>query len=109
MDIAIAQQFLRENENAVLATWRRDGRVQMSPVTVGLDGAGAPSSRAPKPPTRPRPSEGQFFGQVRGAHFTLRCDATKWGAFRPDCCRQAGPSDTFLAPFGRSAQCCGYV
>jgi PPOX class probable F420-dependent enzyme len=40
MDIAIAQQFLRENENAVLATWRRDGRVQMSPVTVGLDGAG---------------------------------------------------------------------
>ena len=40
MDIAVAQQFLRENENAVLATWRRDGRVQMSPVTVGLDGAG---------------------------------------------------------------------
>jgi PPOX class probable F420-dependent enzyme len=40
VDIAIAQQFLRENENAVLATWRRDGRVQMSPVTVGLDGAG---------------------------------------------------------------------
>ena len=22
MDIAVAQQFLRENENAVLATWR---------------------------------------------------------------------------------------
>jgi PPOX class probable F420-dependent enzyme len=40
MDIAVAQQFLRENENAVLATWRRDGRIQMSPVTVGLDGAG---------------------------------------------------------------------
>jgi hypothetical protein len=40
MDIAVAQQFMRENENAVLATWRRDGRVQMSPVTVGLDGAG---------------------------------------------------------------------
>ena len=40
MDVATAQQFLRENENAVLATWRRDGRVQMSPVTVGLDGAG---------------------------------------------------------------------
>jgi hypothetical protein len=39
MDIAAAQQFLRENENAVLATWRRDGRLQMSPVTVGLDGA----------------------------------------------------------------------
>jgi general stress protein 26 len=40
MDIAHAQQFLREHENAVLATWRRDGRLQMSPVTVGLDGAG---------------------------------------------------------------------
>jgi PPOX class probable F420-dependent enzyme len=40
MDIAVAQQFLREHENAVLATWRRDGRLQLSPVTVGLDGAG---------------------------------------------------------------------
>jgi PPOX class probable F420-dependent enzyme len=40
MDITVAQQFLREHENAVLATWRRDGRVQMSPVTVGLDAAG---------------------------------------------------------------------
>jgi PPOX class probable F420-dependent enzyme len=40
MEIAVAQQFLREHENAVLTTWRRDGRVQMSPVTVGLDGAG---------------------------------------------------------------------
>ena len=40
MDIAAAQQFLRENENAVLATWRRDGRLQLSPVTVGLDAAG---------------------------------------------------------------------
>jgi PPOX class probable F420-dependent enzyme len=40
MDIAVAQQFLRENENAVLVTWRRDGRLQMSPVTVGLDAAG---------------------------------------------------------------------
>ena len=39
MDIAVAQQFLREHENAILATWRRDERVQMSPVTVGLDGA----------------------------------------------------------------------
>ena len=48
MDIAVAQQFLRDNENAVLATWRRDGRVQLSPVTVGLDAAGRAiiSSRA---------------------------------------------------------------
>jgi PPOX class probable F420-dependent enzyme len=40
MDIAHAQHLLRENDNAVLATWRRDGRLHMSPVTVGLDGAG---------------------------------------------------------------------
>jgi PPOX class probable F420-dependent enzyme len=40
MDIASAQEFLREHHNAVLLTWRRDGRPQMSPVTVGLDAAG---------------------------------------------------------------------
>jgi PPOX class probable F420-dependent enzyme len=40
MDIAVAQQLLCDNEHAVLATWRRDGRLQLSPVTVGLDGAG---------------------------------------------------------------------
>jgi PPOX class probable F420-dependent enzyme len=40
MDIAVAQQFLRAHQNAVLVTWRRDGRLQMSPVTVGLDAAG---------------------------------------------------------------------
>jgi PPOX class probable F420-dependent enzyme len=40
MDITAAQQFLRENERAILATWRRDGRLQMSPITVGLDAAG---------------------------------------------------------------------
>ncbi len=40
MDIATAQQFLSENECAVLATWRRNGRIQMSPITVGVDAAG---------------------------------------------------------------------
>lgn len=40
MDIATAQQFIRENECAVLTTWRRNGQVQMSPITVGLDEAG---------------------------------------------------------------------
>src|SRR5262245_56668910 len=27
---------------------------------------------------RPGGSEGQFFGQVGGEHFVLRCDETKW-------------------------------
>ena len=40
MDIAHAQQFLRDNECAVLATTRRNGQVQMSPVTVGVDAEG---------------------------------------------------------------------
>jgi PPOX class probable F420-dependent enzyme len=40
MDIADAQQFISDNECAVLATRRRDGRMQMSPITVGLDGEG---------------------------------------------------------------------
>ena len=40
MDIAQAQQFLRDNECAVLATTRRNGQIQMSPVTVGVDADG---------------------------------------------------------------------
>jgi PPOX class probable F420-dependent enzyme len=40
MDIADAQQFISDHECAVLATRRRDGRMQMSPITVGLDGEG---------------------------------------------------------------------
>jgi PPOX class probable F420-dependent enzyme len=40
MEIAVAQPLLREHDNAILAPWRRDGRLHMSPVTVGLDGAG---------------------------------------------------------------------
>lgn len=40
MEIAKAQQFLCEHACAVLATRRRDGGIQMSPITVGLDAAG---------------------------------------------------------------------
>ena len=40
MDIAKAQQFLRDNACAVLATTRRNGQIQMSPVTVSLDAEG---------------------------------------------------------------------
>ncbi|PZS17791.1 MAG: PPOX class F420-dependent oxidoreductase [Pseudonocardiales bacterium] len=37
MDIAAAQEFLRANHYAVLATSRADGRPQLSPVTVAVD------------------------------------------------------------------------
>jgi PPOX class probable F420-dependent enzyme len=40
LDIAEAQQFLREHGCAVLATRRRDGGIQMSPITVGVDAQG---------------------------------------------------------------------
>ncbi|MBW3548942.1 MAG: PPOX class F420-dependent oxidoreductase [Actinobacteria bacterium] len=37
-----ARDFLRENHRAVLATRRRDGRPQMSPVVVAVDDDGRP-------------------------------------------------------------------
>jgi PPOX class probable F420-dependent enzyme len=37
MDIEGALRFVRENHRAILATNRRDGRPQMSPVSCGLD------------------------------------------------------------------------
>lgn len=40
VDVAAAQEFIRSNHRAVMATFRRDGRPALSPVTVGLDDAG---------------------------------------------------------------------
>jgi PPOX class probable F420-dependent enzyme len=40
VDIATAQDFLNNNHRAVLATTRADGRPQLSPVTVAVDGDG---------------------------------------------------------------------
>jgi PPOX class probable F420-dependent enzyme len=40
MDVATAQEFLRANHRAVLATFRKDGRPALSPVTVALDAQG---------------------------------------------------------------------
>ncbi len=37
MEIDEARAFLREHHRAVLATFRSDGRPQMSPVAVGVD------------------------------------------------------------------------
>lgn len=39
-DPEAARAFLRENHRAVLATSRRDGSPQLSPVTVGVDDEG---------------------------------------------------------------------
>ncbi|HXZ82371.1 MAG TPA: PPOX class F420-dependent oxidoreductase [Acidimicrobiales bacterium] len=38
MDISQATQFIAANHRAVFATTRSDGRVQLSPVTAGVDG-----------------------------------------------------------------------
>jgi PPOX class probable F420-dependent enzyme len=40
MDVSNAQEFVRTNHRAVLSTFRRDGRPQLSPVTVALDDEG---------------------------------------------------------------------
>lgn len=40
MDADAAREFIRSNHNAVLATFRRDGRPAMSPVTAAVDEAG---------------------------------------------------------------------
>ena len=40
MDIGEARTFLKTHHRAVLATYRQDGRLQMSPVIVGVDEAG---------------------------------------------------------------------
>jgi PPOX class probable F420-dependent enzyme len=40
MNLDLARDFVRRNHRAVLTTYFRDGRAQMSPVTVGVDGGG---------------------------------------------------------------------
>jgi PPOX class probable F420-dependent enzyme len=40
MDLAEAGKFLQAHRRAVLATWRRDGRIQLSPIVVGIDAEG---------------------------------------------------------------------
>ena len=40
MDADAARDFIRSNHHAVLATTRRDGHPQLSPVTVGVDDEG---------------------------------------------------------------------
>jgi PPOX class probable F420-dependent enzyme len=40
MDLDKARDFVREHSHAVLATFRRDGRPQLSPVAVAIDDAG---------------------------------------------------------------------
>ncbi len=49
MDLEEARQYLRENKHSILATVRRDGRPQMSPVVHAVDGDGRAviSSREP--------------------------------------------------------------
>jgi PPOX class probable F420-dependent enzyme len=40
VDLDRARDFIRENHHAVLATRKRDGAAQLSPVLVNLDGEG---------------------------------------------------------------------
>jgi PPOX class probable F420-dependent enzyme len=40
MDVESAREFIRRHHRAVLTTYHRDGRAQVSPVTVGVDSEG---------------------------------------------------------------------
>ena len=40
MDVEKAKGFVREHSNTVLATFRLDGRPQLSPVNTAIDDAG---------------------------------------------------------------------
>jgi hypothetical protein len=40
MDIAEALEYVRGNHHAVLATLKKDGSPQLSPVTAGVDSGG---------------------------------------------------------------------
>jgi PPOX class probable F420-dependent enzyme len=40
LDVAAAQEFMRTNHHAVMATFRKDGRPALSPVTVAVDADG---------------------------------------------------------------------
>jgi PPOX class probable F420-dependent enzyme len=41
MDLDEARAFIRDHHHAVMATSRRDGRAQLSPIAVGVDDSGA--------------------------------------------------------------------
>jgi PPOX class probable F420-dependent enzyme len=40
MDVEQGREFLRKNHRAVMSTYHKDGRLQLTPVTVGVDSAG---------------------------------------------------------------------
>ncbi len=40
MDHDAARQFVKDNHQAVLVTYRRDGNLQTSPIAVGVDDEG---------------------------------------------------------------------
>ena len=40
VDLAAAKEFLTKHHHGVLATYRKDGGIQMSPITPGLDEGG---------------------------------------------------------------------
>ena len=101
MDLAEARQFLATHHCAVLATRRRDGRLQMSPITVGVDAAGRAiiSSRETAYKTRhlrrdPRASLCVFMDEFYGPWVQI--DGTAEVVSLPDAMELAG---RLLSPY----------
>jgi PPOX class probable F420-dependent enzyme len=82
VDLAAAQEFLRHNHQAVMATFRRDGRPALSPVAVALDPEGrvCVSTRATAMKVRhlrrdPRVSISAFTDAFYGEHVQVEGNA----------------------------------
>jgi PPOX class probable F420-dependent enzyme len=78
VNVADAQAFLRTNHRAVMATFRRDGRPALSPITVGVDPEGrvVVSTRETAMKVRhlrrdPRVSISAFTDRFYGAHVQV--------------------------------------
>src|SRR5438270_3759433 len=54
LDVGQAQEFIRDNHRAVMATFRKDGRPALSPVAVALDEQGKAIVSTRKPAMKVR-------------------------------------------------------
>jgi PPOX class probable F420-dependent enzyme len=70
VDLERAREFLRENHHGVLATRRRDGGIQQSPVLINVDGAGRAIISSREPAYKVRNLRRDPWGQ--GCVFTDR-------------------------------------
>ena len=72
VDVDRALEFIREQHEAVMLTYRRDGAPQLSPVACNVDAAGRSWSARGRPRSRPR---------TCGATRACRCACSRDGFY----------------------------